>query len=156
MRDAPLLNKVSAANSCHGRTQKNLRCAVGCVAINRNSSFPIDNAQPSRLPPSEVCQRGPPSAREGQIAPRPASKNLQERSHSLRRAPRSAVWDKATVSHQFSYKYSLFPLWRYARKQICTVTGQRDGRQLLQHDHPPKLPLVNHWPSPKEPGSGSS
>ncbi len=31
------------------------------VKPNRQLTFPIDSSQPPRLPPSEVCQRGPPS-----------------------------------------------------------------------------------------------
>ncbi len=43
------------------RTQHARRRASCKVSLTRLRSFPIGRNQPPRLPPSEVCQRGPPS-----------------------------------------------------------------------------------------------
>ena len=47
------------------------------------NAFPIGLTQTSRLPPSHVSQRGPPSHQSRKVALRPASKNLRQTELSL-------------------------------------------------------------------------
>ena len=72
-----------AEKVCIKRNQHRRPRARGNVGPNRRRSFPIDSAKPPRLPPSEVCQRGPLTAIDGKVASRPTSKNLQDSGHSL-------------------------------------------------------------------------
>jgi hypothetical protein len=87
------------------------------VKSNRQHTFPIDSTQPPRLPPSEVCQRGPPSLG----ASRHAEARIENPQESSLRCERTAAMRQ--------------------ERTISDRAGQRRAAAQLSAQGPPAKPL---------------